>query len=152
MSKYYSLDLRGRAAAYGLKHGSVKASSLFKVSRATAVRWASQLRKTGKVSIGKVGGHRPPLLEGQEAWLRERISGQAHVTLRRLQSELAERGIVVSYGAIWKFVHKLNLSFKKKACTPKKPQGLMLPASGAGGKGFKPVSQLHDWCSLMRLG
>ena len=114
MSKYYSLDLRKRAAAYGLKHGSVKASALFEVSRATAVRWASQLRKTGKVSIGKVGGHRRPMLASQEAWLRERISGEAHVTLRRLQSELAERGVVVSYGAVWKFVHRLGLSFKKK--------------------------------------
>jgi transposase len=114
MSKYYSLDLRKRAAAYGLAHGSGKASSLFQISRATAVRWAGQLRRTGKVSIGKVGGHRKPLLENQEDWLRQRISGEAHVTLRQLQSELAERGVVVSYGAVWKFVHRLNLSFKKK--------------------------------------
>lgn len=114
MSKYYSLDLRGRAAAFGLKHGSVKASALYQISRATAVRWASQLRQTGKVSIGKVGGHRKPLLESQEDWLRQRIKSEAHVTLRGLQAELAERGIVVSYGAVWKFVHKLNLSFKKK--------------------------------------
>lgn len=114
MSKYYSLDLRRRAAAFGLKHGSVKASALYQISRATAVRWASQLRQTGKVSIGKVGGHRKPLLESQEDWLRQRIKSEAHVTLRGLQAELAERGIVVSYGAVWKFVHKLNLSFKKK--------------------------------------
>ena len=96
MSKYYSLDLRRRAAAYGLKHGSGEASALFQISRATAVRWASQLRQTGKVSIGKVGGHRKPLLENQEDWLRQRIAGEAHVTLRGLQGELAERGIVVS--------------------------------------------------------
>lgn len=114
MSKYYSLDLRRRAAIFGLKHGSVKASALFQISRATAVRWASQLRQTGKVSIGKVGGHRKSLLENQEDWLRQRIKSEAHVTLRGLQAELAERGIVVSYGAVWKFVHKLNLSFKKK--------------------------------------
>jgi transposase len=114
MSKYYSLDLRRRAAAFGLKHGSVKVSAVYQISRATAVRWASQLRQTGKVSIGKVGGHRKPLLESQEDWLRQRIKSESHVTLRGLQAELAERGIVVSYGAVWKFVHKLNLSFKKK--------------------------------------
>jgi transposase len=61
-----------------------------------------------------VGGHRKSLLENQEDWLRQRIKSEAHVTLRGLQAELAERGIVVSYGAVWKFVHKLNLSFKKK--------------------------------------
>ena len=114
MSTYYSLDLRKRAVAYGLNHGSGKASALFQISRATAVRWASQLRQTGKVSIGKVGGHRKPLLEKQEDWLRQRIASKNHVTLRGLQTELSERGIAVSYGALWKFVHRLNLSFKKK--------------------------------------
>lgn len=54
MSKYYSIDPRKRAAAYGLKHVSVKALALFQISRGTAVRWASQLRQTGRVSIGKV--------------------------------------------------------------------------------------------------
>lgn len=115
MSKHYSFDLRQRAAAYGLKHGSVKASALFQISRATAVRWASQLRQTGKVSIGKVGGHRKPLLAGQEDWLRQRIAGEAHVTLRQLQAEFVDRGLVVSYGAVWNFVHRLGLSFKKKS-------------------------------------
>ena len=55
------------------------------------MRWASQLRKTGKV-----GGQKRALLDGQETWFRERISSETHVSLRRLQSDLAELGIVAN--------------------------------------------------------
>jgi transposase len=113
MSKYYSLDLRRRAAAYCLKHGSGKTAEAFSIGRATAVRWAAKFRKTGDVAIGKVGGHRRPVLEDHEDWLRQRIAAESHVSLRRLQTELAGRGIIVSYFAVWKTVHRLGLSFKK---------------------------------------
>lgn len=114
MSKYYSLDLRRRAARYCLEHGSGKTAETFSIGRATAVRWAEKLRRTGDVAIGKVGGHRRPVLEGQEDWLRQRIAAESHVSLRRLQAELAARGIAVSYGAVRSAVHRLGLSFKKK--------------------------------------
>ena len=146
MSKYYSLDLCQRAAAYGLQHGSVEAAALFDISRATAARWASQMRKTGKVSIGKVGGHKRAMLEGQEPWFRERVSSETHVTLRRLQSELAERGIVVNYGAVWKFVHRLGLSFKKsfyaeEATRPDVAAGGVVAESSGPHRGL--TSSLH---------
>ena len=114
MSKYYSLDLRLRAAAYCLKHGSGKTAEVFSIGRATAVRWTAKFRATGDVAIGKVGGHRRPVLEGQEEWLRQRFASQSHVSLRKLQAELATRGIIVSYFAVWAMVHRLGLSFKKK--------------------------------------
>jgi len=68
MSKYYSLDLSGRAARYGLKHGSGRTAETFSIGRATAVRWADKLRKTCDVAIGKVGGHRRALLEPHQDW------------------------------------------------------------------------------------
>jgi transposase len=114
MSKYYSLDLRRRAARYCLKHGSGKTAETFSIGRATAVRWADKLRKTGDVAIGKVGGHVRPVLEAHEEWLRDRIGSESHVSLRRLQAELNARGVVVGYGAVRRTVHRLGLSFKKK--------------------------------------
>lgn len=114
MSAYYSLDLRRRAASYCLKHGSGKTAETFTIGRATAVRWAAKLRQTGDVAIGKIGGHRCPVLEAHEEWIRERIATESHVSLRRLQAELNERGVIVGYGAVRRSVHRLGLSFKKK--------------------------------------
>lgn len=74
MSKYYSLDLRRRAAAYCLEHGSGQTEKVFSIGRATAVRWADKLRKTGDVAIGKVGGHRRPVLADHEDWIRARLA------------------------------------------------------------------------------
>ena len=114
MSAYYSLDLRQRAARYCLKHGSGKTAETFSIGRATAVRWAAKLRQTGDVAVGKVGGHRRPVLEPHADWIRERIVSESHVSLRRLQAELNERGVIVGYGAVRRTVHRLGLSFKKK--------------------------------------
>lgn len=114
MSKYYSLDLRRRAARYCLKYGSGKTAETFSIGRATAVRWAAKLRQTGDVRVGKVGGHRRPVLEAHEDWIRERVALESHVSLRKLQAELNGRGVVVGYGAVRRTVHRLGLSFKKK--------------------------------------
>ena len=97
-----------------MQHGSGRTAEVFSIGRATAVRWADKLRRTGDVAIGKVGGHRRPVLAAHEDWMRERIATESHVSLRKLQAELAERGIVVSYFAVWGTVHRLGLSFKKK--------------------------------------
>jgi putative transposase len=114
MAKLYSLDLRERVAAFALAKGSTSlAAETFSVSKATAVRWAKQLRDTGNVAIGDVGGHRPAILRSERAWLAARIAAEPHVSLRKLLSDLQVRGIAVSYGALWNFVHNEGLSFKK---------------------------------------
>jgi transposase len=61
-----------------------------------------------------MGGNNPPVLKQKDrAFIRERMAGEAHVTLRGLQAELAARGTKASYGAIWSFVHAEGLTFKK---------------------------------------
>jgi putative transposase len=114
MGQAYPIKVREKAGAYALKHGSSgKAAEVYEVSRASAVRWAAQLRETGKITEGKIGGHRKPILEGQEDWLRSRLLQGAHVTLEQVRGELAAQGFVVSHGALWNFVKRLGLSFKK---------------------------------------
>lgn len=116
MAKLYSLDLRERVAAFALAHKSANlAARTFSVSKATAVRWAKQLRDTGNVPIGDVGGHRPVILRGERDWLMQRIAGEPHVSLRRLLEELETKGVNVSYGTLWNFVHNQDLSFKKNS-------------------------------------
>ena len=116
MAKLYSLDLRERVAAFAIAKGSTSlAAQTFSVSKATAVRWAKQLRDTGNVAIGDVGGHRPVILRNERDWLAARIATEPYVSLRKLLFDLQARGVVVSYGALWNFVHGQGLSFKKNS-------------------------------------
>jgi len=114
MAKLYSIDLRERVAAFAIARGSANlAARTFSVSKATAVRWAKQLRDKGHVKPGKVGGHKPHLLRNERDWLLQRLAREPHTALRQLLGELETRGITVSYGTLWNFVHEQNLSFKK---------------------------------------
>jgi putative transposase len=61
-----------------------------------------------------MGGRRQPLLAGERAFLLERLSQEPHVSLRKLTAELADRGVKVSYGTVWNFIHCEGMSFKKK--------------------------------------
>jgi transposase len=61
-----------------------------------------------------MGGKRPVLLAGQRAFILDRMKTTPNISLRALAAELAERGIAVSYGAVWTFVHREGLSHKKK--------------------------------------
>jgi transposase len=61
-----------------------------------------------------MGGRRYSLVPHQ-AWLLERLKAAPDLTLRGLVAELGERGIVTSYGAVWRSVHAAGLSFKKNS-------------------------------------
>ena len=114
MAKLYSIDLRERVAAFAISHGPANlAARTFSVSKATAVRWAKQLRDKGHVNPGKAGGHKPHLLRNERDWLMQRLAREPHTALRQLLAELETRGVTVSYGTLWNFVHEQDPSFKK---------------------------------------
>ena len=117
MTKPYSLDLRERVTERVAAGDSVRAvATIFTVSVASVVRWSQRLRRTGSAAGGKMGGHRACTLIGERGWLMERIAAEPEVTVRGLMTELAERGVAVSYGTVWNFIHREGMSFKKKAC------------------------------------
>ena len=114
MPKPYSLDLRERVVGGVLAGETVrKVAATFGVSVASVVKWSLRYRATASVAAKPMGGRRHFVLGGQRAFLLERIAREPSVSLRRLRTELAERGTVVSYGAVWTFVHEEKLSFKK---------------------------------------
>ena len=61
-----------------------------------------------------MGGRRGYVLAGERAWLLGRLSEKPDVTLRGLVGELADRGVRVSYYAVWNFLMHEGISFKKK--------------------------------------
>jgi len=119
MARAYSLDLRERVvAAVAAGESCRKVAATFRVSVASVVKWSQRFRATGSAAARPMGGRRPYALAGERDWLLSRLAEKPDVTLRALLAELAERGIVVSYYAVWNFFEHEGVSFKKKACTP----------------------------------
>ena len=115
MARPYSLDLRDRVAAFVVSGGTCReAAERFGVGVATAVRWAHRLRTTGSPAARPMGGRKPVALVGERDWLLARIVEQPDLTLRAIRAELADRGVVVSYDAVWKFYLREGITFKKK--------------------------------------
>ena len=113
----YSMDLRTRVVGLVTQGCSTRAAAkVFGVSVASVVKWSRRQRRTGSVAPGKMGGHRRPLLLPQREWLRALVE-QPDLTPRALLAELSERGVKVSYGALWLYLHREGISFKKP-CTP----------------------------------
>jgi len=115
MAKSYSNDLRLRvAAAAGQGRPNRSIADLFGVSPSAVSKWSQRYRATGSSDARPMGGHRRAILTDQREWLHARLSEpDCDVTIRGLVAELAERGIVVSYGTLWNFMHCEGLSHKK---------------------------------------
>jgi transposase len=92
-----------------------KAAELYGVSVASVVKWSQRWRETGSMAAMPVGGGRREVLADERDWLMARFREVPDMTLLALQAELAARGRRVSYGALWRFVRRLELSFKKNS-------------------------------------
>jgi transposase len=62
-----------------------------------------------------MGRWQPRSLAGELDWLMARLAAAPDVTLRGLVVELGERGVMTSYGSVWRIVRDQDLSFKKNA-------------------------------------
>lgn len=132
MARPYSLDLRERVVARVLAGGTVRSvASTFGVSVSAVVKWSRRYRASGSAAPGKMGGHRPVLLAAHRGFVQARFAEEPELPLRRLQGELAERGVKVSYGAIWRFVHAEGLSFKKNRAGQRAGPPRRRPATAA---------------------
>ena len=116
MAKAYSLDLRERAVARVMAGESCRrVAKLFDISVASVVKWSQRFRATGSAAAKPMGGRRVYSLAPQREWLLARLAGAPDLTLRALVVELGERGVVTSYGSVWRIVHAARMSFKKNS-------------------------------------
>jgi transposase len=115
VGRAYSNDLRERVVASVACGRSCRATAeLFGVSVASAVRWSQRQRVTGSAAAKPQGRKQPRSLAGDRDWLLERLASKPDVTLRGLVAELAERGVVTSYGSVWRIVRDAGITFKKR--------------------------------------
>ena len=102
----------GCSAARGLSR--FKTAQRFSVSESSVQRWCKLDQEQGSIAPKPMGGMRPFVLANELDWLTARIAEQPDVALRTLLAELHERGIDVSYYAVWNIVDSTELSDKKK--------------------------------------
>lgn len=114
MARAYSDDLRDRVARSVSGGRSCRATArLFGVSVASVVKWSQRFRATGSAAAKRVGRRRHLSLSSERDWLLARLTAVPDLTLRGLVSELGDRGVVTSYGSVWRVVHAASISFKK---------------------------------------
>ncbi len=114
MVRPLSTDLRERVVAAFISGETSRAvAARFGVAVSSVVKWSQRHRATGSVAPGQMGGHRKRVLEPHRAFIRERIEQTPNLTLHALKGELAAHGISVSHNAIWRFLRREGLRFKK---------------------------------------
>lgn len=119
MTKPYSNDLRERVVAGLEAGGSCRVvAARFGVAVSSVVKWSQRYRDTGSVAPGKIGGHRPVLLEAHRDYIVAQLQRTPHLTLVQLQALLATRGVKVSHDTVWRFLRRAGLRFKKNAVRP----------------------------------
>jgi transposase len=115
MAKPYSMDLRERAMAR-LEAGetSREVASALKVAVSSVVKWAARKRCLGSAAPGKMGGHRPYLIDGEHRlFVLAEVKRDPNMTLHRLTAMLAERGLIIHPASVGRFLHREGKSFKK---------------------------------------
>jgi transposase len=92
----------------------LETATLFRISQSSVQRWSRLDREKGNVAARPMGGQRPFVLAGERERILERIGRQPDLPLRTLLAELHNRGMQVSYFAVWNIVDRAGLSVKKK--------------------------------------
>ena len=114
MVRAYSDDLRERVSSSVASGRSCRATAaLFGVSVASAVKWSQRLRATGSAAARPMGRAQPRSLAAERDWLLARLAQVPDLTLRALVAELRERGVMTSYGSVWRIVRDGGVTFKK---------------------------------------
>jgi transposase len=116
MGKPYSQDLRSRVIA-AVENGVTRhqAAARFGVSISSAIKWTQRFRQTGATAAKPMGGDHRSRLTGEREWLLARVAQVPDLTLAEIRQELAERGVGVGYGTVWRFFAKEKVSFKKNS-------------------------------------
>ena len=70
------------------------------------------------VEMVRESGGIPVMTKAGHAFIKERISQTPHLTLHKLKDELAARGVKVSHNAVWMFLRREGLRFKKNSVRP----------------------------------
>lgn len=115
MAEPLSMDLRTRvlaAVADGASGRSV--GDRFGVSAASVSRWRALERTQGDASPKAVGGdRRSQKTETHAPAILSAVEETPDITIEELRQALAKTNVVVSYGALWRFLDRHKITRKK---------------------------------------
>jgi transposase len=114
--KPYSEDLRARVVVAEQDGATIpETAEQFGVSISSVVRFRRLHRETGSVSPAKFGGYKGYALATHEDLVRQLVAEQPDITLAEIKAVLATEKVTVGQSSISRFLHHLNLRFKKKS-------------------------------------
>src|SRR3974390_2538703 len=132
MTRPLSNDLRERVVSAVLGGASSRqAAARFDVAVVSVVKLRQRYRATGSVAPAKMGGHRKRVLVPHRDFIQERLKQTPHLSLHPLKAELAARGVSVSHNAVWVFLRREGLRFKKNDARSR---------TSASGRGEAPAA------------
>ena len=119
MSTPLSLDLRVRvlaAVASGLSHREV--GKRFSVSAASVSRWRALEREQGSARSKPMGGdQRSQYIEANGDLILSLYEATPDISLQELRAALAEHGVRVGCGGLWRFFRRRSITVKKRQRT-----------------------------------
>ena len=119
MAKSLSMDLRERvigAVDEGMSRR--RAAERFGVSASSAIRWCQLQRDIGDARPTPQGGdRRSKPIEAEAGRILSLVKETPDITLEEMKAELAEQGLMFSISAIWRFLDRRGLTFKKSRST-----------------------------------
>ena len=125
MSKALSIDLRERVVA-AIAAGSSRraAAARFGVSASSAVRWWALRQSTGSVAPGPLGGdRRSERIEAHAPLILGLVGRAPDTTLEEIRAGLAEAGVPVGVGTLWRFFARRRMTWKKRRRTRRSGTG-----------------------------
>ena len=120
MSKALSLDLRSRVlAAIAAGSSCRQAAARFGVSASSAIRWRALEREHGDAKPKALGGdRRSGRIEAHAVLILSLLKETPDITLEELRTTLAEKGVIVGYGTLWRFFERRQITRKKRLRMP----------------------------------
>lgn len=119
MAKALSVVLRERVlAAVDGGMSCRQAAIRFGVSASSAIRWNAQRRKSGDIAPKPQGGdRRSGRVDAHAATILALVEETPDITLHELRAALAERGLAVGIGTLWRFFDRRRITRKKSRRT-----------------------------------
>src|SRR5882757_1302216 len=130
-TRAHSGDLRSRVVEEILAGASRRqAAERFKVSAASAVRWAQLHSQTGNVSARPRGGKSRSPLEPHAAWLLDLTTAAPELTLAAIEQRLlAGLGLQTSEAEVRRFFKRHAITFKKNTARGRTGSARRIPGA-----------------------